>query len=143
MLTQLGRQLVSVTVAELDANSTGDVQHLNDQNCESTESHSAPTPLLHPTTKAFSLFITMIMGQKPERAPCLCTISCGDGFVAMSCVSLGAERWNGQTKTVTSKRNKQNNKSLFKRLYFHTVLDLTTPLEDPPLKLNQHMKLFG
>lgn len=31
------------------------------------------------------------MGQKPERAPCLCTISCGDGFVVMSCVSMGAE----------------------------------------------------
>lgn len=91
MLTQLGRQLVSVTVALLNASSTGDVQHLNDQNCESTESHSTPSPLLHPTTKAFSLFITMIMGQKPERAPCLCTISFGDGFVAMSCVSLGAE----------------------------------------------------
>lgn len=32
MLTQLGRQLVSVTVAVLDANRTGTVQHLNDQN---------------------------------------------------------------------------------------------------------------
>lgn len=31
------------------------------------------------------------MGQKPERAPCLSTISCGDGFVAMSCVSMGAQ----------------------------------------------------
>lgn len=54
-------------------------------------SHTAPTPTLHPTTKAFSLFIRMIMGQKPERAPCLSTISCGDGFVAMSCVSMGAQ----------------------------------------------------
>lgn len=31
------------------------------------------------------------MGQKPERALCLSTISCGDGFVAMSCVSMGAQ----------------------------------------------------
>lgn len=98
MLTQLGRQLVSVTVAVLDANRTGTVQHLNDQNSLSPQrgfmvlpGHTAPTPTLHPTTKAFSLFIRMIMGQKPERAPCLSTISCGDGFVAMSCVSMGAQ----------------------------------------------------
>lgn len=31
------------------------------------------------------------MGQKPEKASCLSTISCGDGFVAMSCVSMGAQ----------------------------------------------------
>lgn len=31
------------------------------------------------------------MGQKPERAPCLSTVSCGDGFVAMSCVFMGAQ----------------------------------------------------
>lgn len=54
-------------------------------------SHTAPTPTLHPTTMAFSLFIRMIMGQKPERAPCLSTVSCGDGFVAMSCVFMGAQ----------------------------------------------------
>lgn len=91
-------QAVSVTVAVLDANRTGTVQHLNDQNSLSPQrgfmvllGHTAPTPTLHPTTKAFSLFIRMIMGQKPERAPCLSTITCGDGFVAMSCMSIEAQ----------------------------------------------------
>lgn len=69
MLTQPGRQLVNVTVAELDANSTGDVQHLNDQNCESTESHSAPTPSLHPTTKAFKSFHYDDNGAKAGKGP--------------------------------------------------------------------------
>lgn len=31
------------------------------------------------------------MEQKPERAPCLSTISCGVVFVTLSCVSMGAE----------------------------------------------------
>lgn len=45
---------------------------------------------LHHTTKAFCRLIWMIMGPKAERAPCPSTISCWDGFVAMSCTSMGA-----------------------------------------------------
>lgn len=50
----------------------------------------SPSSTLHPTTKAFYWFIRMIIGQKAERAPCPSTISCGNGFVAMSCTSTGA-----------------------------------------------------
>lgn len=50
----------------------------------------SPSSTLHPTTKAFYWFIWMIIGQKAERAPCPSTISCGGGFVAMSCTSTGA-----------------------------------------------------
>lgn len=50
----------------------------------------SPSSTLHPTKKAFYWLIWMIIGQKAERAPCPSTISCGEGFVAMSCTSTGA-----------------------------------------------------
>lgn len=64
-LTQLGRQLVSVTVAVLVANRTSSVQHLNEQNSQSPQSWGLvvpsvillPPPLsIHPQKhSAFSL----------------------------------------------------------------------------------------
>lgn len=97
-LTHFGRQLVSVTVATLDANETSAKQHLNDHSSlgPHRERLGSSQPILLPpllfiqSQKAFSLFIRMLMEQKPERAPCLSTISCGNVFVALSCVSLEA-----------------------------------------------------
>lgn len=50
----------------------------------------SPSPALHPATKAFCRLIWMTMGQKAEGTPCPSGISCGYGFVAMSCTSTGA-----------------------------------------------------
>lgn len=88
-----------MTVATLDANGTGTKQHLNDHSSlgPHREGLWSSQPILLPpllfiqSQKAFSLFIRMLMEQKPERAPCLSAISCGVVFVALSCVSMGAE----------------------------------------------------
>lgn len=57
------------------------------------------------------------MGQKPERAPCLSTISCGDGFVAMSCVSMGAQcAATVQQRQSRMEETKQNKKTDSKKL---------------------------
>lgn len=88
-------QTLGVTVAMLDASRTGTVQHLNDQNSLRPQKGFMvfPAILLLPYSlfnlKGIQSFHLDNNGTKAGKGPpCLSTISCGDGFVALSCVSM-------------------------------------------------------
>lgn len=88
--------------AAVDANGTDSLQNLNDsislglhrKGSRSSQPEGVGTISLFYSPSnhkgIFYWFIWMIIGQKAERAPCPSTISCGGGFVAMSCTSTGA-----------------------------------------------------
>lgn len=87
--------------AAVDANGTDSLQNLNDsislglhrKGSRSSQPEGVGTISLFysPSNHKGILLVHLDdNGQKAERAPCPSTISCGGGFVAMSCTSTGA-----------------------------------------------------